>query len=163
MICDGCFERVKQAFIVRTELIDAEEQYFKILRDEEEQEIGESNVKEEGQEAGGLSDKEKGQEANGSGRLNKREPVSVKQGEGATNIPMEADTIIQECKICYKRFKGKLGLRCHLATAHDKGRFKCEYCSKMFYFKSNLKAHTNQNCMNFQQKLRNVKRHKKAR
>lgn len=156
MICDGCFERVKQALIVRTEIIDSEEQYFKILRDEEEQDAGESNVM------------EKGQEACGSGELSATERVNVKQGKDMKNILMEAVTTKQECKICHKTYKSEVGFRCHLATAHGdpaNARFKCVHCSKRFHFKCYLNSHIaeNKNCLKLQQKLGNVKTHEKAR
>lgn len=58
------------------------------------------------------------------------EPVGPNQAEDTTNNAAD-----RECQICDKTFKDRNNLLCHLASAHDEGRFKCENCNKMFYFK----------------------------
>lgn len=125
MICNICSKQVEHAFHVRADIIESEQKYFKSFRDQEE-----------GRGTEELSIKQEPVEADECGELSvKEEPP---QEEDPTNNSMAANTLIQQCRICHKSYKGIFGLRLHLSTAHADaayGRFKCEHCSKKFYFK----------------------------
>ena len=46
-----------------------------------------------------------------------------------------------KCKICDKVFKNIWGMNHHLYQSHKERKFKCDKCSGMFPFKSNLEMH----------------------
>lgn len=126
MICNVCSKEVEYAFHIRADIIESEERYFKSFR-----------LKEEGQEAEELCIKKEPEEADEFGDLSVKEEPKQEE-DPMINSMATINKLSQQCRICHKTYKGIFGLRLHLSTAHVNaayGRFKCEHCSKKFYFK----------------------------